>query len=82
LVGENGPELARFDQPVKVYSNKQTKNMAGVATAKRSPVTINLKVNVKADTEAGGRKAGKAVGKQVRDILRSLFDNELDNAEY
>lgn len=83
LVGENGPELARFDQPVKVYSNKQTKNMAGgVATAKRSPVTINLKVSVKADTEAGGRKAGKAVANEVKDVLRDLFNNELDNQEY
>ncbi|MCT2881916.1 phage tail tape measure protein [Lentilactobacillus buchneri] len=83
LVGENGPELARFDQPVKVYSNKQTKNMAGqTTTGRRSPVTINLKVNVKADTEAGGRKAGKAVAAQVKDTLRNLFDNELDNLEY
>lgn len=42
LVGENGPELARFMSPARVYSNEQTRAMAGGGMTINIPVTAGM----------------------------------------
>lgn len=45
LVGENGPELARFMSPARVYSNEQTRAMAGGGITINIPVTAGMSAN-------------------------------------
>lgn len=42
LVGENGPELARFMSPARVYSNEQSRAMAGGGMTINIPVTAGM----------------------------------------
>jgi hypothetical protein len=45
LVGENGPELARFMSPARVYSNEQSRAMAGGGMTINIPVTAGMSAN-------------------------------------
>ena len=64
LVGEKGPEIARFKEPVHVYSNKQSKNFGLDRILQKvkikkpksvgmSPnVTININGNISSERDA------------------------------
>jgi hypothetical protein len=45
LVGENGPELARFMSPARVYSNEQSRALAGGGITINIPVTAGMSAN-------------------------------------
>lgn len=88
LVGEHGPELAQFKQPVHVYSNEQTKHKLRAATihkpvvspVKREvgshPITININVNGNVEgKEASLRRLAQMIGDQVDQKLDVLFEH-------
>ncbi|WP_297953125.1 phage tail tape measure protein [uncultured Lactobacillus sp.] len=86
LVGEHGPELAEFKQPVHVYSNEQTKHKLsslakpGVKPLKRQlgshPITINVNVNGKVDNDQTSlQKLAAMIGDQVDQKLEIIFEH-------
>ena len=88
LVGEHGPELAQFKQPVHVYSNEQTKHKLRASTihkpavspVKREvgshPITININVNGNVEgKEASLRRLAQMIGDQVDQKLDVLFEH-------
>ena len=86
LVGEHGPELAEFKQPVHVYSNEQTKHKLNslarprVKPLKRQlgphPITINVNVNGKVDNDqASLQKLAAMIGDQVDQKLEIIFEH-------
>lgn len=86
LVGEHGPELAEFKQPVHVYSNEQTKHKLNslarprVKLLKRQlgshPITINVNVNGKVDNDqASLQKLAAMIGDQVDQKLEIIFEH-------
>lgn len=86
LVGEHGPELAEFKQPVHVYSNEQTKHKLNslarprVKPLKRQlgshPITINVNVNGKIDNDqASLQKLAAMIGDQVDQKLEIIFEH-------
>lgn len=84
IVGENGPELARFKQPATIYSNPKTNQMLntrnGKATASKggNKNTFNINITVKADSSTNGKAVGKQIGEALQDKLTSLFSNAAD----
>lgn len=86
LVGEHGPELAEFKQPVHVYSNEQTKHKLNslarprVKPLKRQlgshPITINVNINGKVDNDqASLQKLAAMIGDQVDQKLEIIFEH-------
>ena len=88
LVGEHGPELAQFKQPVHVYSNEQTKHKLRAATIQKPavspvkrevgshPITININVNGNVEgKEASLRRLAQMIGDQVDQKLDVLFEH-------
>ena len=86
LVGEHGPELAEFKQPVHVYSNEQTKHKLNslarprVKPLKRQlgshPITINVNVNGKVDNDQVSlQKLAAMIGDQVDQKLEIIFEH-------
>ena len=88
LVGEHGPELAQFKQPVHVYSNEQTKHKLRAATIHKPvvspvkhevgshPITININVNGNVEgKEASLRRLAQMIGDQVDQKLDVLFEH-------
>ena len=86
IVGEHGPELAEFKQPVHVYSNEQTKHKLNslarprVKPLKRQlgshPITINVNVNGKVDNDqASLQKLAAMIGDQVDQKLEIIFEH-------
>ena len=88
LVGEHGPELAQFKQPVHVYSNEQTKHKLRAATVHKPavspvkreigshPITININVNGNVEgKEASLRRLAQMIGDQVDQKLDVLFEH-------
>ena len=86
LVGEHGPELAEFKQPVHVYSNEQTKHKLNSLARPRvkplrhqlgsHPITINVNVNGKIDNDqASLQKLAAMIGDQVDQKLEIIFEH-------
>lgn len=88
LVGEHGPELAQFKNPVHVYSNEQTKHKLRAATVHKPvvspvkrevgshPITINISVNGNVEgKEASLRRLAQMIGDQVDQKLDVLFEH-------
>lgn len=86
LVGEHGPELAEFKQPVHVYSNEQTKHKLNSLARPRvkplrhqlgsHPITINVNVNGKVDNDqASLQKLAAMIGDQVDQKLEIIFEH-------
>lgn len=78
LVGEHGPELAKFKQPVHIYSNEETRKRlkpvskpSRVRPIKRSfgdakPITININLNGPVEgSQAQASKLAKMIGDEV-----------------
>lgn len=84
LVGEHGPELARFEQPATIYSNAASPQVAGqlangaTSTLGGRTVSIKMEVNVKAIPGADGKKFGSQAGDAIVDRLKVMFNGERD----
>lgn len=83
LVGENGPELARFEQPATIYSNSASNQVAGSLTkadGKFNGRSVSIKLDVHVTGAVGdGKKAGKTIGDGVVARLKTMFNTETDN---
>lgn len=78
LVGEHGPELAKFKQPVHIYSNEETRRRlkpvsksSRIRPIKRNfgsakPITININLNGPIEgSQAQASKLSKMIGDEV-----------------
>lgn len=90
IVGENGPEIARFDDPVQIYSNDKsqkalkigelpgekplTKPKKRMLGAQIKP-TINITFNVTGGGDDFTEKQSKKIGAVVQRELQKVFDN-------
>ncbi|WP_353486074.1 tape measure protein [Apilactobacillus xinyiensis] len=72
MVGENGPEIAEFDSPVKIHSNSESKQMA----SKLGNSGINFKPTINITVNGGDKNIGKEVARQVKDELYKLLTNQ------
>jgi len=83
MVGENGPELARFEQPATIYSNAASGQVAGnfaKADGKLGGRNVSIKLDVHVTGAVGdGKKAGKTIGDGVVARLKTMFNTETDN---
>ena len=82
LVGEKGPEIARFKEPVHVYSNKQSKNFGldrvlqkvkvkKPKTVGMSPnVTININGNISSERDA--RKYADIIDRKIAQYFENI----------
>lgn len=69
IVGENGPELVKWRDPARIFSNRASERIVPRAHATAAGTTII--VNVAAGLGADGRKAGREVVEVLRDYERS-----------
>ena len=89
MVGEHGPELAQFKQPVHIYSNDQTRQrLKPLSAAKRlrpirrtkssgssRPITVNVNINGNVEgTETQARKLSKIIGDEVERRLTIILN--------
>lgn len=94
LVGEHGPELAEFKQPVHVYSNEKTRQKIkplstsqhvrpikrNISGGSRPPITINININGNIEgTEAQARKLSQIIGDKLDQRLNTIFNQIGDN---
>lgn len=78
-VGEDGPELAEFEQPVHIYSNQQSKQKLNAAHGGKAGFSIKIdKIEVKANSA----KEGRAAADSFNDRLLKLFYGEQDNFDF
>ena len=82
LVGEKGPEIARFKEPVHVYSNKQSKNFGLDRVLQKvkikkpksvgmSPnVTININGNISSERDA--RKYADIIDRRIAQYFENI----------
>lgn len=85
-VGENGPELAEFKQPVHVYSASETKHREREATKLRkisrdksgvrfgSKPTINININGNISSENDAMKYAKLIKQELTNLLSDISD--------
>lgn len=89
MVGENGPELAKFTSPVHVYSNEQSKKLnftdllnkkpARQASNSKPVINININGNISSVTEAN--RVSDIIARKIEQLLDGIADNwgtELD----
>lgn len=80
IVGENGPELARFKQPATIYSNPKTSQMLntrnGKVTASKggNKNTFNINITVKADSSTNGKSVGKQIAEAFKDKVNNMIN--------
>lgn len=94
MVGEHGPELAQFKQPVHIYSNDQTRQrLKPLSAAKRvhpirrtkssgssRPITVNININGNIEgTETQAHKLSKIIGDEVERRLTIILNQIGDN---
>ena len=82
LVGEKGPEIARFKEPVHVYSNKQSKNFGldrvlekvkirkPKAVGMSPNVTININGNISSERDA--RKYADIIDRKIAQYFENI----------
>ncbi len=89
LVGENGPELAKFTSPVHVYSNEQSKklnftdllNKKPARQASNSKPVINININGNISSVAEANRVSDIIARKIEQVLDGIADNwgtELD----
>lgn len=94
MVGEHGPELAQFKQPVHIYSNEKTRQrLKPLSAAKRihpirrtklsgnsRPITVNININGNIEgTETQAHKLSKIIGDEVERRLTIILNQIGDN---
>lgn len=82
LVGEKGPEIARFKNPVHVYSHEQSKRMSLDNLINKSKikmpktganvpnVTININGNISSERDA--KKYAEIIDRKIQDLFESI----------
>lgn len=89
MVGENGPELAKFTSPVHVYSNEQSKklnftdllNKKPARQASNSKPVINININGNISSVAEANRVSDIIARKIEQVLDGIADNwgtELD----
>ena len=89
MVGENGPELAKFTSPVHVYSNEQSKklnftdllNKKPERQASNSKPVINININGNISSVAEANRVSDIIARKIEQLLDGIADNwgtELD----
>lgn len=89
MVGENGPELAKFTSPVHVYSNEQSKklnftdllNKKPARQASNSKPVINININGNISSVAEANRVSDIIARKIDQVLDGIADNwgtELD----
>lgn len=89
MVGENGPELAKFTSPVHVYSNEQSKklnftdllNKKPTRQASNSKPVINININGNISSVAEANRVSDIIARKIEQLLDGIADNwgtELD----
>lgn len=85
-VGEHGPELAEFKQPVHVYSASETKHREREATKlsklgggksgrfSGSKPTINININGNISSESDAMKYAKLIKQELTNLLSDISD--------
>lgn len=81
LVGEKGPEVAHFKQPVHIYSNEQSKHLVNnkvpkkIMTRMQAP-TINININGNVSSRNDATKLGNIIKEKVAEVLYDLMGEE------
>lgn len=83
MVGENGPELAKFTSPVHVYSNEQSKklnftdllNKKPARQASNSKPVINININGNISSVAEANRVSDIVARKIGQLLDGIADN-------
>lgn len=89
MVGENGPELAKFTSPVHVYSNEQSKKLNFTDLLNRKPArqagnskpVINININGNISSVAEANRVSDIVARKIEQVIDGIADNwgtELD----
>ena len=89
MVGENGPELAKFTSPVHVYSNEQSKKLNFTDLLNRKPArqagnskpVINININGNISSVAEANRVSDIIARKIDQVLDGIADNwgtELD----
>ncbi|MCL0330532.1 tape measure protein [Apilactobacillus xinyiensis] len=73
VVGENGPEIAEFDSPVKIHSNNESKQMAS-KLGKKGSVNFNPTINI--TVNGGDNNTAKETARIVKQELYKLFTSQ------
>ena len=84
-VGENGPELAEFKQPVHIYSATETKRKErditklskiskGKSSYSNSKPTINININGNISSENDAMKYAKLIKQELSNLLSDISD--------
>ncbi|MCL0330696.1 tape measure protein [Apilactobacillus xinyiensis] len=73
VVGENGPEIAEFDSPVQIHSNKESKQIAS-KLGKKGAVNFNPTINI--TVNGGNNNTAKETARIVKQELYKLFTSQ------
>lgn len=83
VVGEHGPELAKFEQPVHVYSNDDSKKIdfgkllgksKHHARPQKSAPTINININGNISSEKTATKYAEIIEQKLNAIFNNIGD--------
>ena len=82
LVGENGPEIAKFKDPVHVYSHEQSKrlklddlinkNRVKMPKAKGSAPNVTININGNISSEKDAKKYGDIIYRKISEIFEQI----------
>ena len=83
MVGEDGPELAKFNSPVHVYSNEQSRKLDFTDLLNRKPVkqtnssqpVINININGNISSVAEANRVSDIVARKIEQVLDGIADN-------
>ncbi len=84
MVGEDGPELAKFNSPVHVYSNEQSRkldftdllnNRKPVKQTNSSHPVINININGNISSVAEANRVSDIVARKIEQVLDGIADN-------
>lgn len=83
MVGENGPELAKFNSPVHIYSNEQSKKLDFTDLLNKKPVkhtnssqpVINININGNVSSVAEANRVSDIVARKIEQVLNGIADN-------
>ena len=83
MVGEDGPELAKFNSPVHVYSNEQSKKLDFTDLLNKKPVrqtnnsqpVINININGNISSVAEANRVSDIVARKIEQVLDGIADN-------
>ena len=82
LVGENGPEIAKFKDPVHVYSHEQSKrlklddlinkNRVKMPKVKGGAPNVTININGNISSEKDAKKYGDIIYRKISEIFEQI----------